>query len=161
MTNNQIIQKLIEKTFTRDQIHSLFTSFYPTQPAADADTEAAFVSDLFHTYAEWKQRGMNVKRGEKATFKNVMLWKMVSSKSQKPAEKSEQEDAEEIQAGHFIMVSAHLFSASQVEKAAPVAKTSAADLRAYNLYLMQQRKAGNAAPLNMASWKAQRTAARA
>lgn len=155
MTNNQIIQKLIEKTFTRSQIHDLFTAYYPKMPAADAETEAAFVADLFHTFAEWKQRGMSVKRGEKATFKNVMLWKMVSNKAQKTAKKTEKEDGEEIQTGHFIMVSSHLFSASQVEKATPAAKTSAADLRAYNSYLMKQRKAGNSSPLNMAAWKSQ------
>lgn len=155
MTNDQIIQKEIQNAFTRDQIHDLFLAYYPKMPAVDAETEAAFVADLFHTFAEWKQRGMSVKRGEKATFKGVMLWKMVSNKSKKHSAEDQKKDGEEIQTGHFILVPSHLFSIAQVEKEAPAAKTSAADLRAYNAYLMKQRKAGNTSPLNMASWKAQ------
>lgn len=160
MTNNELIKKEIQGTFTRSQIHDLFLAYYPGRTVEDPEMEALLVSDLFHTFAEWKQRGMSVKQGEKAIFKNVQLWKCLPHKAADSDEPLKDENGQEIKSGRFIMVPAHLFSISQVERTAPRASASSSDLLAYNRYLSAQRKAG-AAPLGLAAWKSQQAVARA
>lgn len=158
MTNNEIIKKEIQNAFTRDQIHDLFLAYYPGRVAEDPEIEALLVSDLFHTFAEWKQRGMSVKQGEKAIFKGVRLWKHLSRKAAEGEEPLKDENGEEIKCGRFILVPAHLFSISQVERSAPRSTVSSSDLVAYNRYLAAQRKAG-AAPLGLEAWRVQQAAA--
>lgn len=158
MTNNEIIKKEIQKAFTREQIHDLLLAYYPGRTVEDPEMEALLVSDLFHTFSEWKQRGMSVKRGEKATFKGVQLWKLISRKTAEGEEPAKDENGQEIKAGRWILVPAHLFSISQVERSAPRSTVSSSDLVAYNRYLAAQRKAG-AAPLGLEAWRVQQAAA--
>lgn len=59
-----------------------------------------------YTYAEWKQRGFQVKRGESSKIK-FKIWK--KSKSKKT------EDDEE-KKSHFFLVNTAFFTFNQVEK---------------------------------------------
>ncbi len=60
--------------------------------------------DLF-TYQEWKQRGMQVQRGQKAML-TIKLWKQVTKK------------IEGVEQKKFYLVNASLFGENQVEKIA-------------------------------------------
>lgn len=62
-----------------------------------------------HTYAGWKDRGYQVKKGEKAVAK-VLLWKP------RPKRKKMGEEVAEEDKMKFLMVNSALFSKAQIEK---------------------------------------------
>lgn len=70
-----------------------------------------------HTYAAWKSRGYQVKKGEKAVCK-VSLWKKSKGKKAKKDVEQPTEDSEQqpIKDGHFFQTNAALFLISQCEK---------------------------------------------
>ena len=90
-----------------------------TQAAADAAIKNGLEIPL-HTYAAWKSRGYQVRKGEKAAVK-TSLWKR--SKGKKKAQDTDpdpqQDSAENPEAsGHFFLATAFLFTAAQVEEIA-------------------------------------------
>ena len=91
-----------------------------TQEAAEAAIKSGLEIPL-HTYAAWKSRGYQVRKGEKATIK-TSLWKRSKGKKkaqQESTEAAEQDSAENPEAsGHFFLATAFLFTAAQVEEIA-------------------------------------------
>lgn len=124
MTNEQIIQK--------SAVHAgIFT---------EAEAAAIISSGRrlpLHTYSEWKRMGYQVKQGEHAAL-TVMLWKYRS-------EKVELDNGEEAEAGDCYRTTAHLFTASQVERAVTHQIKTREEIMAYNRMLAEQRKARQSA----------------
>lgn len=87
-----------------------------------------------HTYQAWKQRGYQVKRGEKAALV-AMLWKY--------ANKKVEVDGEEVECGSCHRTTAYLFTDKQVEKAVTRTVKTREELIAYNKMLAEQRRARN------------------
>lgn len=88
-----------------------------------AAAEAAIMTGAdipLHTYAAWKSRGYQVRKGEKATIK-TSLWKRSKGKKKaQDAETDAQQDSTENPetAGRFFLATAFLFTAAQVEEIA-------------------------------------------
>ncbi len=96
-----------------------------------------------HTYQGWKKRGYQVRRGEKAALvESLWRWKDDTATVNVTNAATGQQEEHEINGGHHYTAKAYLFTADQVEKAAPVVKK---DLAAYNAMLAAQRKARSAA----------------
>ena len=85
-----------------------------------------------HTYSEWRRMGYQVKQGEHAAL-TVMLWKYRSE--------TVEINGEEVESGDCYRTTAHLFTAAQVQKAAPVKVKTREEIIAYNRMLAEQRKA--------------------
>lgn len=109
-----------ERTMTNQEIicreavaHGLITK---------AAAEAAILTGAeipLHTYAAWKSRGYQVRKGEKATIK-TSLWKRSKGKKSKETDHADQNTAEAAEntktSGHFFLATAFLFTAAQVEE---------------------------------------------
>lgn len=87
-----------------------------------AAAEAAILTGAdipLHTYAAWKSRGYQVRKGEKATIK-TSLWKRSKGKKSKDIDDTDDTDQtteESAEAsGHFFLATAFLFTAAQVEE---------------------------------------------
>lgn len=89
-----------------------------------------------HTYQAWKQRGYQVKRGEKAALV-ATLWKY--------ADKKVEVDGEEVECGSCHRTTAYLFTENQVEKAVTRTVKTREELIAYNKMLAEQRRAAKRA----------------
>ena len=83
-----------------------------------AAAEAAILTGAdipLHTYAAWKSRGYQVRKGEKAAVK-TSLWKRSKGKKkaqQESTEAAEQDSAENPEtSGHFFLATAFLFTAA-------------------------------------------------
>lgn len=90
-----------------------------TREAADAALQSGLEIPL-HTYAAWKSRGYQVRKGEKAAVK-TSLWKRSKGKKKaRDAEQDHQQDSAENPeaSGHFFLAAAFLFTAAQVEEIA-------------------------------------------
>lgn len=85
-----------------------------------------------HTYQEWRRMGYQVKQGERAAL-TVVLWKYRSE--------TVEIDGQEVESGDCYRTTAHLFTAAQVQKAAPVKVKTREEIMAYNKMLAEQRKA--------------------
>ena len=156
MTNTQIIKSAVQAAFSADQISALFTAYFPKEQGGDPEVEALFVADLFHTFAEWKARGLSVKKGEKAALRDVYLWKW-TDKPNAAARKAAEEKGEELNPDpHYYKTPSCLFSIAQVEKQTTKPAPKKANVAGYNRYLMQCRKAGQT-PVSMAQWTEQTT----
>lgn len=68
-------------------------------------------NEKLNTFLYWKSNGYHVKRGEKACV-TTKLWKHKSRKQQENEENEKNENSDR----DYILVNAHLFSSSQVEK---------------------------------------------
>ena len=75
--------------------------------AAIIATECAFrgIDENVFTYAEWKARGRQVKRGEKARFSTTI---------HKPRTKKN-DKGEKVNSGGFFLKTAHFFTIDQTE----------------------------------------------
>lgn len=101
-----------------------------------------------HTYQEWRRLGYQVKQGEHASL-SLMLWRWKEVKKtgnlvEVPGMYNADGSAatvEEQERSHHYKTMAHLFTASQVEKTAPIKVKTREELMAYNRMLAQQRKA--------------------
>lgn len=86
-----------------------------------AAAEAALMTGAeipLHTYAAWKSRGYQVRKGEKATIK-TSLWKRSKGKkkSQDADSDTQQDTTENPEAsGHYFLATAFLFTLSQVDE---------------------------------------------
>ena len=86
-----------------------------------AAAEAALLTGAdipLHTYAAWKSRGYQVRKGEKATIK-TSLWKRSKGKKKaQDADSDTQQDGTENTkaSGHFFLATAFPFTAAQVEE---------------------------------------------
>ena len=123
MTNNEII-------INQAIAHGIYTK-------AEAQAIVAAKGCLpIHTFAEWKNAGYSVKRGEHAAI-TCDLWKY----TERPGKAAKA-------APHYYMAKAHLFTRDQVKPAgqddAPKAKTPE-EIAAYNKKLADERKARKAA----------------
>ena len=139
MTNEQIIQKsaVLAGIFTESEAAAIISSGRRLP---------------LHTYAEWKRMGYQVKQGEHAAL-TVMLWKYHEGKKTgrtvevagmlnpdgSPATVEEQESS------HHYKTTAHLFTASQVERAVTRQIKTREEIMAYNRMLAEQRKARQSA----------------
>ena len=85
-----------------------------------------------HTYQEWRRMGYQVKQGEHAAL-TVVLWKYRSE--------TVEIDGQEVESGDCYRTTAHLFTAAQVQKAAPVKVKTREEIIAYNRMWAEQRKA--------------------
>ena len=85
-----------------------------------------------HTYSEWRRMGYQVKQGEHAAL-TVVLWKYRSE--------TVEIEGKEVESGDCYRTTAHLFTAAQVQKAAPVKVKTREEIMAYNRMLAEQRKA--------------------
>lgn len=85
-----------------------------------------------HTYQEWRRMGYQVKQGEHAAL-TVVLWKYRSE--------TVEINGQEVESGDCYRTTAHLFTAAQVQKAAPVKVKTREEIMAYNRMLAEQRKA--------------------
>lgn len=90
-----------------------------------------------HTYQEWRRLGYQVKQNEHAALV-VYLWRF-SSKA-----KTDDGKEEETQEEHAYQAKAHLFTASQVEKATTHTVRTKEEIAAYNAMLAEQRRARRA-----------------
>lgn len=70
------------------------------------------VTEEVDTYAGWRRRGYQVKRGQRATFK-TMIWKPCTKKAEK---KDGSDQNKEVRTGDMILVHASFFAKSQVEE---------------------------------------------
>lgn len=77
------------------------------------------VNETFYTYQEWKKRGYQVKKGEKASLK-VELW--IPKKKKDKAEDNDQENKEETH--RFFTRVTSLFTSEQVKKFDTKGKTA-------------------------------------
>ena len=112
-TNLQILSETIEVLYSQDAISE--------------EVIEAFHNGELLTYAEWKKRGFQVKKGSKSPF-SCKLWKKVNNKAPKAneevAEASEAKESEEAQtpadkakkSKGFVMTKCSFFTPSQVEK---------------------------------------------
>ncbi len=66
----------------------------------------------FHTYAEWKRNGYQVKRGEKSQHK-LQIWKMVHKKV-KTEDNDGENKSENVES--FVKTTASFFTIEQVEE---------------------------------------------
>ena len=64
-----------------------------------------------HTFAEWKRRGYNVKKGEHAKL-TCFIWRMNNKKGTLPMKDG---DDVEIDESHFYKTKAYFFTREQVE----------------------------------------------
>lgn len=110
-TNLQILSETIEVLYSQD--------------AVSEEVIEAFHNGELLTYAEWKKRGFQVKKGAKSPF-SCKLWKKVNNKGPKATEEAvEAKESEEAQTSPdeakkskgFIMTKCSFFVPSQVEKA--------------------------------------------
>ena len=122
--------------------------------------EAMAVAGMFHTYNEWKQQGLQVKRGEKAALA-VSLWRftdkpsaaqrkaMADAKAAKSVSPAEQKLLDDHPSdSHYYKKLSYLFHRDQVEvptQRPAVHVKTAEEIRAYNAQLAAQRKARRAA----------------
>ena len=84
-----------------------------------------------HTYQEWRRLGYQVRQDEHAALV-LNLWRFTSGNPSK-------EEQEGTASEHAYLAKSHLFTASQVEKTAPVKVKTREELMAYNRMLAQQR----------------------
>ena len=104
-----------------------------------------------HTYQEWRRMGYQVKQGEHAAI-SVVLWRWKEGKKtgnvvEVPGLYNADGSAakvEEQESSHHYKALAHLFTLSQVEKAAPAKVKTKEEILAYNRMLAEQRKARSA-----------------
>lgn len=135
MTNNEIIFETVRAAFTPAQLSELVAATYTpeqitahrscivvtvsedSQENADDIITAMLAADTFHTFAEWKNLGYSVKKGQHASLV-CNLWRHTDkpSKSARDAAAAAGEEAPE-KSPHFYMAKSHLFSRLQVEKA--------------------------------------------
>lgn len=66
------------------------------------------IAEELHTYAAWKAKGYQVRKGEKSKDK-ITIWKHTSKKVQN-------QDGKEEERGRMFMTSAAFFRRSQVDK---------------------------------------------
>ena len=100
-----------------------------------------------HTYQEWRRLGYQVKQGEHAAL-SLMLWRWKEGKKtgnlvEVPGMYNADGSVatvEKQESSHHYKTMSHLFTASQVEKTAPVKVKTREELMAYNRMLAQQRK---------------------
>ena len=85
-----------------------------------------------HTYSEWRRMGYQVRQGEHAAL-TVVLWKYRSE--------TVEINGQEVESGDCYRTTAHLFTAAQVQKVAPVKVKTREEIMAYNRMLAEQRKA--------------------
>lgn len=173
MTNNEIILEAVKTAFSPDQIHAMASAHHSAEQLASmaahiqvkpdkngntADplqiAEAMSVAGMFHTYNEWKQQGLQVKRGEKAALA-VSLWRFTDKPNaeRRHAKAAAQAagkstDASDAPDPHYYKKLSFLFHRDQVE--VPTARPAvhvktAEEIRAYNAQLAAQRKARRAA----------------
>ncbi len=130
MKNNEIIYNAVTTTFTAEQLAKLVSAIYtPEQIAAHVDraivvegvdtyaaTVATLAADNFHTFAEWKNQGYSVKKGEHATI-TCMLWRFTDKPGRAAREAAAAADTDAPENDpHFYPAKSHLFFRSQVEK---------------------------------------------
>lgn len=113
MTNNQIITQAVKAAFTPAQLQTLAESIFGADklPAADL---AELVAGSFHTFAEWRNLGYCVRRGQHAPI-TCSLWRY-TDRPGKAAAQAAAEAGEDAQPDpHFYLARAHLFHALQVQ----------------------------------------------
>lgn len=130
MTNTEIIYKTVTSTFTAEQLAALVSKIYTAEEIAarvdraivvdGVDTYAATVAELaavnFHTFAEWKNQGYSVRKGEHATI-TCMLWRFTDKPGRAAREFAALANTEAPENDpHFYPAKSHLFFRSQVEK---------------------------------------------
>lgn len=179
MTNNEIILEAVKTAFSAEQIHTMAAAHHSaeqlasmaahikTEPDKNGNTadplqiaEAMAVAGMFHTYNEWKQQGLQVRRGQKAALV-VHLWRFTDKPS--AAQRKAMAEAKAAQAigpaeqklvddhpndPHYYKKLSYLFHRDQVEvptERPAVHVKTAEEIRAYNAQLAAQRKARRAA----------------
>jgi hypothetical protein len=131
MTNNAIIFEAVKASFTPEELAALANATHTPEEigrrcsksvikASDSEkvvdtTLAKLVSEDFHTFAEWKNLGFCVAKGEHAML-ICWLWKYTDKpkKDTRAAEETASDDAPEAADPHFYKAKSHLFHASQV-----------------------------------------------
>lgn len=178
-TNSEIIRENVQQFFTPEQIHTLAAAHFSAETIAaraaaikvlDDDgneldpvpfAELDMVVEQLHTFQGWKQRGLSVKKGEKAVF-GCYLWRW-TDKPNAAARKAAEEAGEELNPDpHYYKTMSYLFFIDQVERRpekAAATKKPAGSMAEYNRYLSAQRKAGNKNPLSFSAWSEQQTPA--
>ena len=86
-----------------------------------AAAEAALMTGAeipLHTYAAWKSRGYQVRKGEKATIKTSLWTRSKGQKKAQDADSDTQQDTTENPeaSSHYFLSTAFLFTLSQVDE---------------------------------------------
>lgn len=163
MTNTQIIRDAVASSFSPEQLYELAAAHTSPEHLAkmaesitvtDKKTGekldpmpevcANIVGGLFHTYNEWKQQGLQVKRGQKAAL-SCYLWRWTDKPSKAQREAAKNDNDADRPDPHYYKTLSHLFFVDQVEKPAPVRVKTADEIKAYNAMLAEQRRARRAA----------------
>lgn len=163
MTNTAIIRDAVASSFSPEQLYTLAAAHTSPEHLAklaasvtvtDKKTGeqldpmpeicADIVGGLFHTYNEWKQQGLQVKRGQKASL-SCYLWRWTDKPSKAQREASKNDNDADRPDPHYYKTLSHLFFIDQVEKPAPVKVKTADEIKAYNAMLAEQRRARRAA----------------
>jgi hypothetical protein len=162
MKNDLLIKEALMITYTPAQLAAIVAASYAAEDVeafraqcdldifeSAEDAEAAFnlmlAVPLFHTYNEWRARGLQVKRGERAALV-CDLWKHTDKPGRAVRALREASGAEaDAPDPHFYLAKSHLFARSQVEvpSARPAGRTKA-EIAAYNQMLADQRHAAKA-----------------
>ena len=104
MTNTEIIiHALTDNGLTEDDLCQLIDTFGELP---------------FHTYAEWKKRGRQVKRGEHATLKNLLLWMYTERPTRQQIEQAQAagNDPDELARNpHYYKKACNLFAITQTD----------------------------------------------
>ena len=106
MTNTQIIYEALKATGLSDEQLLNLMQTYNALP--------------YHTFQEWKRRGFQVKRGERACLK-VYLWKYTNKAPQAERQEAEANGEEIGEDPHYYKKLCHLFSITQCEQIQAVA----------------------------------------
>lgn len=137
MTNTAIIRDAVASSFSPEQLYTLAAAHTSPEHLAklaasvtvtDKKTGeqldpmpeicADIVGGLFHTYNEWKQQGLQVKRGQKASL-SCYLWRWTDKPSKAQREASKNDNDADRPDPHYYKTLSHLFFIDQVEKPAP------------------------------------------
>ena len=162
MTNTAIIRDAVASSFSPEQLYTLAAAHTSPEHLAklaasvtvtDKKTGeqldpmpeicADIVGALFHTYNEWKQQGLQVKRGQKASL-SCYLWRWTDKPSKAQREAAKNDSDADRPDPHYYKTLSHLFFIDQVEKPAPVKVKTADEIKAYNAMLAEQRRARRA-----------------
>jgi hypothetical protein len=114
MTNNAIIFEAVKASFTTEELAALANATHTPEEINRLPLDV-LVADDFHTFAEWKNLGFCVAKGEHAML-ICWLWKYTDKpkKDTRTAEETASDDAPEAADPHFYKAKSHLFHLSQV-----------------------------------------------
>ena len=109
MTNEQIIMNVRLQLLEKGILQSTGRQFELIDN--DGNKKLLDEPEQIHTYIAWKERGYQVKRGEKAIV-DIKIWKYTTRKVKEELKIHDNDDTEEC----MFLTKAFFFKGSQVEK---------------------------------------------